>query len=98
MVAFINWEATRMTIHQPQSSFSTIIEIDKGVPLPPAQVIFRRKYPLNTMAVGDSFFVPGKTANDMKGPLHYARCSCRKFATRRVIESGITGLRIWRIL
>ena len=65
--------------------------------LSPAQSPYRRKYPFNAMAVGDSFFVPGKTANDMKGPLRYARCECRRFATRRVTEHGIPGLRIWRI-
>lgn len=43
-----------------------MIEIDKGVPLPPrSRANVRRIYPWREMEIGDSFFVPGKTANQM---------------------------------
>jgi hypothetical protein len=74
-----------------------VIQIDRGVPLPPSQQIFKRKYPFSTMAVGDSFFVPGMVRQRMAGPIRYASCECRKFTTRRTVENGIPGLRVWRI-
>lgn len=74
-----------------------VIPVDRGIPIPPPQQLYQRKYPLNTMAVGDSFFVPHRTRQQMAGPIRYASCECRKFTTRRVTEHGIPGLRVWRI-
>lgn len=78
------------------AAITTLFPVEPGLPIPESR-IWRRKYPFKQMEVGDSFFVPGKTIQDLKGPLNYARCDCRRFTTRRVTENGITGLRIWRI-
>lgn len=78
--------------------YSPIIPIDRGIPLPPDRPVFARKYPFPDMRVGDSFFVPGMNRQQMAGPIRYATCECRKFTTRRVVENGIPGLRVWRIL
>lgn len=74
-----------------------VIQVDRDIPLPPPKQQFTRKYPFNIMAVGDSFFVPGMTRRPMASSIRHASCECRKFTTRRVIENGVSGLRIWRI-
>lgn len=81
------------------TAITTLIPVDQGVPIPDSrfQWFGGTRYPFKQMEVGDSFFVPGKTIQDLKGPLNYASCDCRRFTTRRVTENGITGLRIWRI-
>jgi hypothetical protein len=70
-----------------------MIKIEKGIPTPP-----RSRYPLRDMEIGDSIFVPGKTSLGFSG--YVASASQKtgfKFATRKAIEDGVTGLRVWRI-
>lgn len=61
------------------------IKIEKGIPVPLKK---SAKYPWKEMAVGDSFFVAGKSsyfpAHDAEG---------RKF-TQRMVDGG---LRVWRV-
>lgn len=86
-----------MNAQSPVATFLSLFQVDRNVPLPPAKTLYQRKYPFNVMAVGDSFFVPGVTRQQMAGPIRYATCECRKFTTRRTTENGVAGLRIWRI-
>lgn len=83
-----------MNFHSP---ILTLTPIDRGVPLPPPKPLYQRKYPFRDMRVGDSFFAPGKTRQQLKTSIRYATCECRQFTTRRVTENGVTGLRVWRI-
>ena len=75
-----------------------VIAIDKGVPLPEAQRGARFRYPFKALEVGDSFFVPGRTRQSLKASISHASCGCRRFATRGVVEHGVKGLRVWRIV
>lgn len=68
------------------------IKIDKGIPAPDRS---RAKYPLAAMELGDSFFVPGKTAALVGAS--FARHAPKKFAARGVTENGVKGVRVWRI-
>ena len=77
---------------------SATIAIDRGVPIPASQHGPGRKYPFPDLEVGDSFFAPGKTRAQLKSLINRHSCDCRRFATRGVIEHGVKGLRVWRIL
>lgn len=71
-------------------------DIEKGVPLPERATGGRRStYPFESLAVGDSFFVPGKTkfastiqsANKRLG---------HKFVWAPATKDGKDGVRVWR--
>jgi hypothetical protein len=53
------------------------------------------KYPLRTIAVGESFFAPGVT------PSHICWCAKnvrpRRFSCRTVVSKGVQGVRVRRI-
>ena len=67
------------------------MEIDKGIPVPESvnRRLGDRKYPLDKMAVGDSFFVTGKRPN-FKGAADKLGIIC----TSRKEKDGF---RVWRI-
>ena len=66
------------------------IKIEKNIPIPKP----RNKYPFALMDVGDSFFVPGKTASHLSGSIGNAmRITSGKFVTRNI--DG--GVRVWRV-
>lgn len=89
----------------------------KNIPLPSAVASRRgkgrpRKYPFETMEVGDMFFVPNRTKNNMT--THASAVGSKlgkKFATRRIYmtkedgqwrscesheEGAIMGIGVWR--
>ncbi len=71
-------------------------KIAKNVPLPAGGRGTGSKYPLERMAIGDSFFVRGKTTNSLSGCIKSRAqivCPKRKFTLR--IEGK--GVRVWRI-
>lgn len=72
--------------------------VESAIPLPPpSRSPGHGIYPFPLMSVGDSFFVAGKDEKQL-GPSirnHKLRTG-RVFATRRVIEGGIKGVRVWR--
>lgn len=77
-----------------------MITIDKDKPMPNGYGRGApRKYPFDELAVGESFFVPGKKANDLYSSADCAklRCPGRKFSRRTVTENGVTGVRVWRV-
>lgn len=67
------------------------MEIDKGIPVPESfgRRLGERKYPLDKMEVGDSFFVTGKRPN-FKGAADKLGIIC----TSRKEKDGF---RVWRI-
>jgi hypothetical protein len=64
------------------------IQIEKGVPMPA-----RNKYPFAEMAVGDSFFVAGRSATEICGNISNARKKLGFKFTTRTVEGGV---RVWR--
>lgn len=74
-----------------------MIAVEKGIPLPGRK---HHKYPFDEMDVGDSFFIPAKSADDAAraqvsalGAMRARRLLDKDFTTRRV--DG--GVRVWRI-
>lgn len=75
---------------------TTLIPIDRKVPLPKPQRGPRAKYPFRTMKKGDSFLVSSKARNEFNVRCASYMASRRlkvKFTVRRVPE----GIRVWRI-
>lgn len=71
-----------------------MIEINKGLPVPPDTRGMKRKYPFDKMEVGDSFFVPDKTSDCMSQCIAYAKKRLGFSFTRRTVDGGV---RVWRI-
>ena len=86
---------------KPKLVATNEIKIDKGVPLSKPRTSngdATRKYPLPSLEIGDSFFVPGAvTAAFASTPANYGKKHGRKFRCRTVTESGVQGTRVWRI-
>jgi hypothetical protein len=54
------------------------------------------KYPWRTVALGQTFFVPGRTSTSLQhDAARYHRP--RRFKCRKVIKGGIEGIRVMRI-
>ena len=74
-----------------------MFQIEHGVPIPQsARGVGSRKYPMNLLKVGDSFFVPKKTTSSFGGVIHAYRKKINasaKFTTR----SMKGGVRVWRV-
>ena len=68
-------------------------QIDKGVPTPGKEI----KYPFARMDVGDSFFIPGGNSSSRGGIYQSARNAGVKVSMRQVEESGVKGVRVWRV-
>lgn len=54
------------------------------------------KYPWRSMAVGESFFAPGRTSTSVHGDARKYHSMIR-IRARAVIVNGIRGVRVWRI-
>ena len=73
------------------------IEVDTGIPLPWNGERPNTVYPWARLTPGDSFFVPGKTADCLNGPRQYQqRKRGWKITMKGVTENGIKGVRVWR--
>lgn len=67
------------------------MKIERGVPLPVARN--QRRYPYPQLQVGESFFVPAVTQNNIANQAYrWSRKLGRKFETRK--RPG--GVRVWR--
>lgn len=74
------------------------IQIDKGIPVPPANMRRKFKYPWRDMDVGDSFFVPEElAASASRSGRFYGLRHGKKFSRGAVTEGGVKGVRVWRI-
>lgn len=88
-------------------------EVQRGVTIPNVTKAVRRKYPFDSMAVGDMFFVPGKAKNTLTAITSATgRKLKRKFTTRLCFmvetrdgwkpaaegaKNAIQGVGIWRV-
>lgn len=54
------------------------------------------KYPWRTMAVGESFFAPGRTATSLHGDARKYHRTIR-IRARTVMVNGTRGVRVWRV-
>ena len=71
-----------------------MIEIDKNVPLPP-KTSRKRKYPWETMQIGDSFLIP--EALRIYGYSMASRAS-KDYAPKKFCSRSVEGgARVWRI-
>jgi hypothetical protein len=69
-----------------------MIKVEKNVPLAP-DARGKAMYPWHEMEVGDSFFVPGKTAVQMSSSARNVSLRLgKKFSCRTTPE----GVRVWR--
>lgn len=67
-------------------------KIEKGIPMP---VRHTKKYPLEAMEIGDSFFVERATSQSMGGI--FALHRPKKFSVRKRVENNVSGIRVWRV-
>ena len=74
-----------------------LYKIDSNVPMP-APRAKERKYPLDSLDVGQSFFVPGVEMASVSGSISKgARQMKIKCQCRAVVEGGVSGVRVWRV-
>ncbi|PZF76195.1 hypothetical protein DK847_13395 [Aestuariivirga litoralis] len=69
------------------------IAITKGLPTPHRG---RAKYPFRDMELGDSFFAPGASVIGLHGCARRHRP--KRFTCRTLVENGVAGVRVWRIV
>lgn len=79
-----------------------MFRIESNIPLPPIERTGRprgSKYPFARMKVGDSVFFGKKSPTVVRAAIRAMRDHIKtaRFATRKVTENGVTGLRVWRI-
>jgi len=78
-------------------------EIEKGIPVPPKWSGLTRKYPLDTMEIGDSFYVKAteyETNNTVRQRLKSSiRAFCLRCDQPKAFETRVVGdgVRVWRI-
>lgn len=65
----------------------TSFKIDKAIPIPKKQMGRVAKYPWKEMEIGDSFFVPDKTRDQVNATSPFGKYRKRQ-------ENG--GVRVWR--
>jgi hypothetical protein len=53
------------------------------------------KYPWKHIEVGESFFVPGRTAHDMHSCAHYQKPL--KFRCRTITRKDVVGVKVTRV-
>lgn len=86
-----------------------MIEVESGIPCPPAKsaqtpLFVQIRDGMRQMLVGSSFFVPCKDALAeryvrscaFKLRLEVPEFKAWRIATRKVVESGQVGIRVWR--
>lgn len=75
----------------------TDIKIEKGIPIPQTRSKGTSIYPFEGMEVGDSFFVPNKTRQQMDNACgHWRKAKGWKFVIRYQEEGDGVGSRVWR--
>lgn len=72
-------------------------KIERGVKLPPPSWGRKKKYPIDQLEVGDSFFVPGKVHTQLSGVRANAIRKGIKLSVRNETVDGISGVRVYRI-
>jgi len=74
-----------------------MFEIEKGIPIP------RRKYPLDELEIGDSFFIPFNEEKPINVRARLSPTMARiknatgkVFVSKKATKDGKEGLRVWR--
>jgi len=86
-----------MAIEQEVMSF----EIEDGIEIPDRDTI-QSSYPFDKLEVGQSFFVPGKTAQQMSAAKAHWRKKfpdrqwVNKKSTKEINGEVVEGVRVWR--
>lgn len=88
-----------MTPADNQKGKDMTFKIEKGHPMPEFKSGAQNKYPWAQMEVGDSFFVPGSTAQKMRSAAsHQAkRHPPKRYICRKEVVDGVQGVRVWRV-
>ncbi len=76
-----------------------MIDVQDGVPIPRSRSDRLRKYPWAELAVGQSFFVAGeKQTSLIAAAWGWAKRQSpgARFTSRKVVENGVAGVRVWR--
>lgn len=74
------------------------IKIESNVPCPLDHRNARR-YPWDQMEIGDSFFLPHATPQSIACVgRSWGKRRNVKFSVRAVVENGVEGTRVWRIM
>jgi hypothetical protein len=79
------------------------MKIDANIPIPKiVQVARESKYPLRSLQIGDSFFIPKGNEKGTRNSISSLMDACSKrhglkFVTRTVVEDNVKGLRVWRV-
>lgn len=55
-----------------------------------------RKYPWHAVAVGASFFAPGRTSNSIQGDARKYHAP-KKFTCRKIVLKGVIGVKVTRV-
>lgn len=73
-------------------------QIESGIAIPKKLTgLGVSKYPFDAMEVGDSFFCPGKTSDQLAGSAHsHGKRTGRKYTVRKAEENATQGARVWR--
>lgn len=74
--------------------------IDKDVPLPPLARRGVGFHAIDAMEVGDSVFINSGKSQANVAAHFWTLAKNRpgwKFATRKVVENGVAGIRVWRV-
>lgn len=71
------------------------IKIDKKVPIAPRWSRSDVIYPFAELEVGDSFFAPSKKRS-FSNLAVWSKKTGFKFMTRKTVENGQPGFRVWR--
>lgn len=77
-----------------------MLAVQKGVPMPGIKrpgAARRRKYPIETMAVGDMFFEPGRSSRALSAYIcRIAKGLPAKFSTRRCFMRKVRVGDVWK--
>lgn len=77
---------------------SSAVTLDDNVPMPNLTRTGVKLYPWDIMDVGQSFFVAGGKPNTWSTSCNKAgKKYGAKYATRKVVENGEEGVRVWRM-
>ena len=77
----------------------SLYKVRSNIPIPECPAVpALRKYPFNTMAVGQSFFMPKVRLKRVRGALYTAAVRSKiKITVRSFVQDGVKGVMVWRV-
>lgn len=73
------------------------LTIEKGISIPAARLGRPVSTVFSKMEVGDSVFMPKKCAGNVSNFTKTQRSRGMRFTSRKLVENGVSGVRVWRI-